>query len=143
MALKERGGSSILAIEKYIVAHRLIENFQHAHLLSALKGNTTNNKLVRLKNSWKLNGAEKANKTGAAKKPAPTPAPVAPKKVASKKGAPAKKAPKPVTPVPPASVPSAKKGAASPKKSALVRDSTLAATVRGPGTLRAKSRLSK
>jgi len=62
--LRDRSGSSQMAIEKYILETFYDLKFQRHHLRKALKSNTENGKLVRPdgKNSWKLSPDEKRRK---------------------------------------------------------------------------------
>merc|ERR1719328_1021094 len=128
-ALKERNGSSVPAIKKYIAANYKCDVVKLAPFIrKALKKGVTDKKLVQIKASYKLAKEEKKPK---AKKPAakmakkPAAAKKSPKKVAAKKSP--KKAAKPAVKKPaaakksPVKKPAAKKVAKKPaaaKKSA-------------------------
>merc|ERR1712026_527190 len=110
-ALKERNGSSLQAIKKYIATNYKCDVVKLAPFIrKALKKGVTDKKLVQVKASYKLAKEEKKPK---AKKPAAKKAKKPAKKVAKKPAA-AKKSPKKV-----AAKKSPKKVAAkkSPKKS--------------------------
>ena len=110
-ALKERKGSSLAAIKKYINANYKADSAKLAPFIRRyLKKAVETGKLNQIKGSYKLNKAEKAEKKPAAKK---TKKPAA-KKTATKKPA-AKKVKKVKTPKKAAKKP-AKKPAAKPKK---------------------------
>merc|ERR1712193_442569 len=108
-ALKERNGSSVPAIKKYIAANYKCDVVKLAPFIrKALKKGVTDKKLLKVKASYKLAKEEKkpkAKKPNAAKK--------SPKKAAAKKSP--KKAAKPAATKPAAKKPAAKK---SPKKAA-------------------------
>merc|ERR1712045_454426 len=111
-ALKERNGSSVPAIKKYIAANYKCDVVKLAPFIrKALKKGVTDKKLVQIKASYKVAKEEKKPK---AKKPAAKKAKKPAKKVAKKPAA-AKKSPKKV-----AAKKSPKKAAAkkSPKKTA-------------------------
>lgn len=60
MALKNRKGSSQIAIERYILETYMDEStFQRHHLRKALKTNSDNGKLIKNKASFKVSAAEK------------------------------------------------------------------------------------
>ena len=125
LGLKDKTGSSVPAICKYIVANypAVPEKTYKKSVAAALKKMATAGKLIKVKASFKLSEAEKkpAPKKPAAKKPTakkPAAKKAAPKKPAAKKPA-AKKpaAKKPAAKKPAAKKPAAKKPAA-PKKAA-------------------------
>merc|ERR1711928_8220 len=109
-ALKERNGSSVPAIKKYIAANYTCDVVKLAPFIrKALKKGVTDKKLVQVKASYKV-AKEPAKKPAAAKK--------SPKKVAAKKSP--QKAAKPAAKKPaavkksPAKKPAAKKVAKKP-----------------------------
>merc|ERR1712242_348883 len=98
-ALKERNGSSLAAIKKYIAANYKVDVVKIKHFITkALKKGVENKSIIKVKASYKLAKEEKKPK---AKKPKA-------KKPKAKK--PAKKAAKPA-----AKKPAAKKAKATPK----------------------------
>merc|ERR1711988_1140580 len=134
-ALKERNGSSLAAIKKYIAANYKVDIVKITPFIrKALKKGVESKKLVQVKASYKLAKEEKkpkAKKPKAkkpkAKKPAKKAAKKSPKKAAKKPAAKKtpKKAAKPAakkTPKkaakPAAKKPAAKKAKATPKKAA-------------------------
>merc|ERR1712045_126391 len=118
-ALKERNGSSLAAIKKYIAATYKVDVVKLAPFIrKALKKGVEAKKLIKVKASYKLAKEEKkpkAKKPKAkkpkAKKPAKKAAKKSPKKAAKKPAA--KKTPKKA-----AKQPAAKKAKATPKKAA-------------------------
>merc|ERR1739848_692667 len=87
-ALKERGGSSLPAIKKYIAANSKVDVVKLAPFIrKALKKGVEGGKLVQVKASYKLGKEDKPKKVKKAKKPKAK----KPKKVAKKA---AKKSPK-------------------------------------------------
>lgn len=59
LSLKDRKGSSQIAIEKWIIDNFPECNFQRHCLRKCLKTHTDNGRLLRVKNSWKLTPEEK------------------------------------------------------------------------------------
>merc|ERR1711976_682857 len=109
-ALKERNGSSLAAIKKYIAANYKVDIVKIAPFIrKALKKGVESKKLVQVKASYKLAKEEKKPK---AKKPkAKKPKAKKPAKKAAKKS-PQKAAKKPAAKKPAAKKPAAKKPAA-------------------------------
>ena len=114
LGLKDKTGSSVPAICKYIVANypAVPEKTYKKSVAAALKKMATAGKLIKVKASFKLSEAEKkpAPKKPAAKKPTAKKPAAAVKKAAPKKPA----AKKPAAKKPAAKKPAAKK--AAPKK---------------------------
>ncbi|CAM9090633.1 unnamed protein product, partial [Chrysoparadoxa australica] len=108
LELKERNGTSIQALKKYITTNYKTVDFKPHLLRKALKSGVESEKLVKVKASYKLAPSEKKaapKKKAAAKKPAAK-KPAAKKTATKAKAAPKKK--------PAAKKPAAKK--ATPKK---------------------------
>merc|ERR1712064_34689 len=104
-ALKERGGSSLPAIKKYIAANYKVDVVKlNPFIRKALKKGVEKKTLVQVKASYKLGKVEKPKK---AKKPAA-------KKAKSPKKAAKPKAKKPAAKKPAAKKPAAKKPAKKP-----------------------------
>ena len=124
-ALKERNGSSLAAIKKYIAANYKVDAAKIAPFIrKAIKSLVEKKKITQTKGtgasgSFKINAAAKEAKKPAAKKPKAKKPKSPKKKAAAKKPAAAKKAkttPKKAAKKPAAKKPAAKK--ASPKKKA-------------------------
>merc|ERR1712026_360546 len=112
-ALKERNGSSVPAIKKYIAANYKCDVVKLAPFIrKALKKGVTDKKLVQVKASYKLAKEEKKPKAKKPKAKKVAKKPAAAKK--SPKKAAAKKSPKKATKKPPAKKPAAKKVAKKP-----------------------------
>merc|ERR1712066_302572 len=122
-ALKERNGSSLPAIKKYIAANYKYDVVKNARFINkALKGMSEKGVLTKVKGSFKLSAKAKEEKKP--KKPKAKKA-KSPKKKAAKKPKKAKTPKKPAAKKPAAKKPAAKKPAAkkaakkaSPKKKA-------------------------
>ena len=118
-ALKERSGSSLAAIKKYIAANYKVDVVKLAPFIrKALKKGVETKKLVQVKASYKLGKEDKPKPTKVKKpkakkptKPKKAAAKKSPKK-AAKKPAAAKKSPKKAAKKPAAKKPAAKKPAA-------------------------------
>merc|ERR1712079_292377 len=117
-ALKERNGSSLAAIKKYIAATYKVDAVKLAPFIrKALKKGVEAKKLIKVKASYKL--AKEAKKPKA-KKVKKSPKKAAKKPAAKKAKTPKKAAKKPAAKKPAAKKPAAKKPAAkkTPKKAA-------------------------
>lgn len=96
VALKERNGSSLAAIKKYIGGKYKLPEGWEKKLSLYLKKMTETSRLVKVKASWKLGAtlksqAPKTKKPAAVKKPAMTKKPKKPKAKKPKAAAPKKK----------------------------------------------------
>lgn len=121
-ALKERKGSSLAAIKKYITANykadgQKLAPFIRRYLKKAVeKGEITQVKGTGASGSFRLNKAEKAEKKPKKKPAAKKPKKAAKKPAAKKAKSPKKAAKKAKTPKKAAKKPAAAKKAAKPKK---------------------------
>ena len=121
--LKERNGSSLVAIKKYVAAtYKVDAEKNNKRINTAIRKAVTDKKLVQVKGSFKIAKVEKADK---------------PKKVAAKKS-PAK--PKKAATAKPKAATAAKKSPAKPKKAAAAKPkAAVAKKPTKPKTVKPKS----